>query len=139
MNAMTAQPAFQLFNPDALYDPTASGYSHLAQVHGGAQLLFVAGQGGEDRSGRLSASFSEQARQALANVQSALAHRGASLHDVFKLTLLIVDHCEEKLQAWVEAADRAWGGQMKPACTLIPVPCLALQGMQIEIEAIAAL
>jgi len=139
MNAMTAQPAFQLFNPDALYDPTANGYSHLAQVHGGAQLLFVAGQGGEDRSGHLSASFSEQARQALANVQSALAHRGASLQDVFKLTLLIVDHCEEKLQAWVEAADRAWGGQMKPACTLIPVPCLALQGMQIEIEAIAAL
>lgn len=28
---------------------------------------------------------------------------------------------------------------MKPACTLIPVPRLALDGMQIEIDAIAAL
>lgn len=139
MNVLTSQPAFQLSNPDALYDPTTNGYSHLAQVNGGARLLFVAGQGGEDRNGTLSASFSEQARQALVNVQSALASQGAGLQNVFKLTLLIVDHSEEKLRAWVAEADRAWGDQMKPACTLIPVPRLALEGMHVEIEAIAAL
>jgi enamine deaminase RidA (YjgF/YER057c/UK114 family) len=80
-----------------------------------------------------------QARQALANLQTALRSRGAGLADVFKLTLLIVDHSEEKLRQWVAEAERAWGPQMKPTCTLIPVARLALDAMQIEIEAIAAL
>lgn len=132
------QPVFQLFNPDSLYDPSANGYSHLAEVSGAARLLVVAGQGGEQQDGTLSPSFSEQARQALANVKAALAHRGAGLENVFKLTLLIVDHSQEKLAAWVTEIDRAWGDGMKPTCTLIPVPRLALDGMLIEIEAIAA-
>ncbi|MNJ41035.1 Enamine/imine deaminase [compost metagenome] len=130
---------FQLSNPEGLYDPSINAYSHIAQVSPQARLLYIAGQGGEDSEGRLSARFAEQARQALANVQTALRSRGAGLGDVFKLTLLIVDHSEEKLQQWATEAERAWGPQMKPACTLIPVPRLALDGMQIEIEAIAAL
>ena len=120
---MTA--AFQLFNPEGLYDPSANAYSHVAEVPAGSRLLFIAGQGGEDIGGALSPVFAEQARQALEHV--------------FKLTLLIVDHSEEKLRQWVAAADQAWGPHMKPTCSLIPVPRLALDGMQIEIEAVAAL
>ncbi len=134
---MTA--AFQLFNPEGLYDPSANAYSHVAEVPAGSRLLFIAGQGGEDIGGALSPVFAEQARQALENVQTALASRGAGIEHVFKLTLLIVDHSEEKLRQWVAAADQAWGPHMKPTCSLIPVPRLALDGMQIEIEAVAAL
>lgn len=134
---MTA--AFQLFNPEGLYDPSANAYSHVAEVPAGLRLLFIAGQGGEDIGGALSPVFAEQARQALENVKTALASRGAGIEHVFKLTLLIVDHSEEKLRQWVAAADQAWGPHMKPTCSLIPVPRLALDGMQIEIEAVAAL
>ena len=134
---MTA--AFQLFNPEGLYDPSANAYSHVAEVPAGLRLLFIAGQGGEDIGGALSPVFAEQARQALKNVKTALASRGARIEHVFKLTLLIVDHSEEKLRQWVAAADQAWGPHMKPTCSLIPVPRLALDGMQIEIEAVAAL
>lgn len=129
---------FQLSNPKGLYDPSANAYSHVAEVRGGSRLLFIAGQGGEDATGTLSPLFAEQARQALENVKTALASKGAGIEHVFKLTLLIVDHSEARLREWVAEADRAWGGHMKPVCTLIPVPRLALDGMLVEVEAVAA-
>ena len=139
MTETLSPTAFQLSNPQDLYDPSPNGYSHVAELQPQARLLFIAGQGGEDALGQLSPEFAEQARQALANLGIALASRGAGYGDVVKLTLLIVDHDEAKLRSWVEALDAAWGRGMKPVCTLIPVPCLALSGMQIEIDAVAAL
>ncbi|MBS5849101.1 RidA family protein [Pseudomonas putida] len=136
---MTQSTAFQLSNPEGLYDPSGNAYSHVAEVRADSRLLFIAGQGGEDSNGQLPTLFAEQARQALANLELALASKGASLAQVFKLTLLIVEHSEPRLRQWVAEADRAWGPHMKPACTLIPVPRLALDGMLVEIEAVAAL
>ena len=136
---MTQPAAFALSNPEGLYDPSGNAYSHVAEVRADSRLLFIAGQGGEDSNGQLPPLFAEQARQALANLELALASKGASLAQVFKLTLLIVEHSEPRLRQWVAEADRAWGPHMKPACTLIPVPRLALDGMLVEIEAVAAL
>jgi len=136
---VTQSTAFQLSNPEGLYDPSGNAYSHVAEVRADSRLLFIAGQGGEDSNGQLPPLFTEQARQALANLELALASKGASLAQVFKLTLLIVEHSEPRLRQWVAEADRAWGPHMKPACTLIPVPRLALDGMLVEIEAVAAL
>lgn len=129
--------ALQLSNPEGLYDPSANAYSHVAEVQAGSRLLFIAGQGGEDAQGNLSPLFAEQARQALANLRLALASKGAGLAQVCKLTLLIVEHDQQRLRQWVAEADRAWGTQMKPTCTLIPVPRLALDGMLVEIDAVA--
>ncbi|KFE53540.1 RidA family protein [Pseudomonas syringae] len=139
MSNPSSFPAFELFNPEGLYDPRQNGYSHVAELKPQARLVFIAGQGGENAQGQLSTEFAEQARQALVNLGTALRSRGAGFADVFKLTLLIVGHDEAKLCLWVEALEQAWGGAMKPVCTLIPVPCLALSGMQIEIDAVAAL
>lgn len=139
MTQTLAAAPLKLYNPQGLYDPTPNAYSHLAVVAPGAEWLFVAGQGGEDAQGQLSPVFAEQAAQAISNVRTALQSRGADLQHLFKLTLLIVDHTEERLRMWVEEADRAWAGHMKPVCTLIPVPRLALDGMLIEIEALAAI
>lgn len=136
---MTHPTAFQLSNPEGLYDPGDNAYSHVAEVRAGSRLLFIAGQGGEDRHGQLSPLFAEQARQALANLELALGSKGANLAQVFKLTLLIVDHSQTRLREWVAEADKAWGPQLKPTCTLIPVARLALDDMLVEIEAVAAL
>ncbi|MDR2308422.1 MAG: RidA family protein [Paucimonas sp.] len=136
---MNPSAAFTLSNPEGLYDPSANAYSHVAEVQAGSRLVYIAGQGGEDLAGHLSARFDEQARQALVNLKIALASRGASLQQVFKLTLLVVDHSEERLRQWVAQAERAWDGAMTPTCTLIPVPRLALDGMLVEVEAVAAL
>ncbi|WP_312937019.1 RidA family protein [Pseudomonas sp.] len=136
---MTAIAAFNLSNPPGLYDPTPNAYSHVAEVRAGSRLLFIAGQGGEGPDGQLSTLFAEQARQALSNLHTALAAQGAGLEHVCKLTLLIVDHSQARLAEWVEVAGQAWGHAPKPTCTLIPVPRLALDGMLVEIDAVAAL
>jgi len=135
----TAIPAFTLTNPAGLYDPAPNGYSHVAELQPGARLAFIAGQGGENEKGELSADFREQVRQAFNNLSIALDAVGATTGDVAKLTVLIVDHSEEKLHIFGEELSRAFGPAMKPTCTLIPVPRLALDGMLFEVEAIAVL
>jgi enamine deaminase RidA (YjgF/YER057c/UK114 family) len=77
-------------------------------------------------------------RQALANLQTALAAAGAGISDVMKLTVLIVDHNESKLAVLGAELGLVWGSLMKPTCTLIPVPRLALDALLIEVEAVAA-
>ena len=132
-------PAFTLTNPPGLYDPAPNGYSHLAVLKPGARLAFIAGQGGENERGELPADFRAQVRQALHNLRTALKAAGADTRDVLKLTVLIVDHNEQRLHVFGEELARAFGPGPKPTCTLIPVPRLALDGMLFEVEAVAAL
>jgi enamine deaminase RidA (YjgF/YER057c/UK114 family) len=128
----------QLINPPSLYDPAPNGYSHMATVPaGGVRFVLLAGQGGEDRHGVLSPDFRTQLRQAMDNVCHALEAAGATPSDVARTLVLIVDHSEERLRMLGEEFDRVWGDAAKPACTLIPVPRLALDGMLVEIEATA--
>jgi enamine deaminase RidA (YjgF/YER057c/UK114 family) len=134
-----AAPALQFLNPQGLYDPAPNGYSHLAVADMPARLIFVAGQGGEDAQGRLPADFAGQVEQALRNLCTALAAAGARPRDVAKLSVLIVDHSEARLAVFSSALKALWGDAPTPACTLIPVPRLALDGMLFEIEATAVL
>ena len=99
--------------------------------------MLASGQGGEDREGQLPPTFREQLRQALDNMLAALAAAGATAQDVARTLVLVVDHDEEKLHLLGAEFDRIWGSALKPACTLVPVPRLALDGMLIEIEATA--
>ncbi|WP_395676409.1 RidA family protein [Inquilinus sp.] len=131
--------ALTLNNPAGLYDPSANGYSHLAEVRAGARLVFVAGQGGENEKAELSPDFRAQVRQAFANLRTALAAAGAGPGDVAKLTVLIVDHTEAKLHDLGAELEQTFGSGKKPTCTLIPVPRLALDAMLFEVEAVAVL
>jgi len=128
-----------LVNPPGLYDPAPNGYSHIAVVPAGTRLAFIAGQGGETADGQLSNDFREQVRQAMANLLIAIEAAGGQSSQVAKLTVLIVDHSEQRLGILGEELTRAFGEQVKPACTLIPVPRLALDGMLFEIDAVVAL
>ncbi len=123
-------------NPKGLYDPAPNGYSHLAMYPAGWRIVLASGQGGETEDETLSDDFRTQFKQALANTETVLAAAGAKMLDVAKVTLLIVEHDEEKFRVMTEEIERVWG-ERKPANTLIPVPALALPGMQIEIDAIA--
>ena len=55
-----------------------------------------------------------------------------------KITVMIVQHDMQRL-AIMQAAQRTILGSHHPAATLIPVPCLALPQMQIEVEAVVDL
>jgi enamine deaminase RidA (YjgF/YER057c/UK114 family) len=124
-------------NPPGLYDPRPNGYSHVVVADAPARIICIAGQGGEDASGVLCEDFTTQVKQALRNLQTALQAANASLADVAKITALIVDHTEERLHIFSSALRATWGDHPAPACTLIPVPRLALDGMLFEIDATA--
>ena len=131
-------PTVQLLNPPGLYDPSGNGYSHVARLAPNVRLVYTAGQGGEDADSQLSPDFAEQVRQAFANLQIALAAADAQIKDVAKLTVLIVDHSQERLHILGAEVARVWGALPAPVCTLIPVPRLALDEMLFEVEAVAA-
>ncbi len=141
MDTATGRPnpmPLVLANPPGLYDPAPNGYSHIAMVAPGSRLILIAGQGGEDEAEMLSPDFRAQVRQALRNLQIALTAAGVAFGDVAKLTVLIVDHDHDKLKIFGSELQRAWASNaLKPACTLIPVVRLALDGMLFEIEATA--
>lgn len=81
--------------------------------------------------------FSEQCDQAFQNLRNALQHVQADLMDIAVLRVLVVDHSPKKHQFLIQEMQKRRKHHDFPACTLIPVPCLAIPGMLIEIEATA--
>lgn len=140
MNTIAQQKqikAFSLVNPNTLYNPKPFAYSHVAEIRHFTRVLHISGQGGENPQGKLSQSFAEQVQQAFTNLKNALEYVDASIFDIAVLRILIVNHTPKKHQCLIEHIHSLWGQHDFPACTLIPVPNLALPGMQIEIEATA--
>ncbi len=135
----TQNARLNFINPNGLYDPRCNGYSHVAVAKGPGTIVYVAGQGGEDAAGGLSPLFARQVEQAMRNLRCALRAAGAVPSDVARLTVLVVDHSPERLRIVTAAIRETWGDAPAPACTLIPVPKLALEGMLFEIEATAVL
>lgn len=128
----------QRINPVGLYDPSPNGYTHVAIAPPGATIIYIAGQGGEDENGNLVDDFAAQLKQAFANLCIALSAAGASPEHVVKLTTLVVDHNESKLQQLGAQLQAMWG-ERTPTQTLIPVPRLALDGMLFEVDAVAVI
>ncbi|MGL5871817.1 MAG: RidA family protein [Xenococcaceae cyanobacterium] len=128
----------KFINPDGLYDPSPNGYSHIAIAPPKARIIFIAGQGGEDKDGQIATDFTVQLKQAFINLRIALDAVGAHPEQVMKLTTLVVEHNEFKLQQLGEEVKAIWGEQA-PTQTLIPVPRLALDGMLFEVDAVVAI
>lgn len=134
---MTTQ-AQEFKNPASLFDPTPYGFSHMVTVPQDYKLIFIAGQGGEENTaGKLSPDFRQQVAFSLHNIQVALASDTLTMNNVIKLTTLVVDHNAEKLNIIVEEFNKVWPAKNFPINTLIPVPKLAIDGMLVEIEALA--
>ena len=135
---MTTANAQTFHNPDALFNPSPYGFSHVAVVPGGSKLVFVAGQGGEEnKEGKLSADFRTQVQHSLNNIKIALQTQQLSMKSVVKVTTLVVDHNTEKLNIIIEEFKKIWPDKQFPVNTLIPVPRLALDNMLVEIDAVA--
>nr|WP_294785090.1 RidA family protein [uncultured Flavobacterium sp.] len=125
-------------NPDSLFDPTPYGFSHASSVKTSGELVYISGQsGGLGKDHILSSDFREQVQTALKNLTIVLDSYKLKPENVMKITILIVDHSSEKLKIWEEEMSKTWKNKPFPASTLIPVPKLALDKMQIEVDAVA--
>jgi enamine deaminase RidA (YjgF/YER057c/UK114 family) len=126
-----------LINPTGLADPTDKGFSHLAIVPPGAKTVYISGQFGADVTGRIvSDDYAGQLRQSFRNLRIAIEAAGAVPQSVAKLTILIVNHSDDKLPPLREELKALFGAH-RPTITLMPVPRLAQSSMLFEIEAVA--
>lgn len=123
-------------NPHDVSKP--NGYTQVVIVNGG-RLIFISGQVGLDKDGKISSDFASQARQAFTNIQAALAAAGAKPANLVKLNYYVVGLNHDKLLALREARDRIIDKDHPPASTLAGVQALFREDVQLEIEAEAIL
>jgi enamine deaminase RidA (YjgF/YER057c/UK114 family) len=71
-------------------------------------------------------------------MKSALAEAGARFENVIKFNVYVTDVASQ-LAPWREIRDRYVSVSTPPASTLVQVPRLALDGLLVEVEAIAFL
>lgn len=125
-------------NPIGIFDPTPFGFCHTVKAPANGELVYISGQsGGEGLEHILSDDFRHQVRALLSNLDIALKAHELCFNNVLKITILIVDHNQAKLDIWSEEMKKFWSADRLPASTLIPVPTLALNDMQIEVDAVA--
>jgi enamine deaminase RidA (YjgF/YER057c/UK114 family) len=124
-------------NPDSLARPR--GYSH--GMKGQGELLFVAGQVGWNREGRLvSADLVEQFAQALDNLLEVVGRAGGRPESLARMVIYVTDKKEYRLRAKpLGEAYRKRLGKHFPAMVLVEVKSLLEDDAKIEIEAIAIL
>jgi len=125
-------------NPPALFRPP--GYSHVVEVTGPGRTIYIAGQVGIDRGGKIAGAPGDaraQIVQAFENLKTALTEVGATFADVVKITNYLVDIAH--LKDFREVRDSYIDTAAPPASTLLVVSRLAVDGLLFEIDAVAAL
>jgi enamine deaminase RidA (YjgF/YER057c/UK114 family) len=125
-------------NPETLSKPP--GYSHVVEVTGPGRLVYIAGQLGLDRSGRLVGGPDDvraQVEQAFENLKGALAATGATMADIVKINSYLTDMTH--LSTFREVRNKYLNLSAPPASTLVAISELAVPGALFEIEAVAVL
>ena len=124
-----------LLRPEGLVHSPA--FSHVAVVPPGATTVYVGGQNAVDAGGRLTGDgdVAAQTSLAMANLVTALAAAGATVHDLVMLTILVVEDAD--LSAAYPVAATALAGASPPV-SVGRVAGLAVPGALVEVGAVAA-
>ena len=132
---MTENSLMSLLRPDGLVRSPA--FSHVAVVPPGATTVYVGGQNAVDADGNLVGGddIAAQTQQVMANLVTALAAAGATVHDLVSVTILIAERADLALAYPVAA--RALDGAT-PTVLATRVAGLAVPGALLEVGAVAA-
>lgn len=126
----------EYLNPAGLHKNPA--FTNVIVVSGATKTLYIGGQDAVDAAGNIvgKGDIAAQSEQALHNIQVALAAGGATLENIIKWTIYIVQG--QPLGPGFAAFQRIWGNRPNPpAITGVYVAGLANPDFLVEIEAIA--
>lgn len=123
-------------NPDTLH--TNPAFTQVAIVEAPTKMIYVGGQNAVNIEGEIVGSDMEsQTTQTMKNLIAALDAAGATLGNVFKMTIYIVQgqSLQEGLEAFSQLSDKSAN---PPTISVIFVTGLAHPEFLIEIDAVAA-
>ncbi len=127
-------------NPDSLFN--LDGFTQVVSATGG-KTIYIAGQGAFDKDFKLvgEGDYYAQTIQALTNLKLALEAGGAVPADIVSSTMYIVGMNEKSVYEFSRAMAKVLDGQPFPpnASSMIGVASLAMEGMLVEISAIAVI
>lgn len=109
------------------------GYARAIRM---GRHVHVSGTTATDANGQIvgRGDLYQQTKQALANIESALEEAGATMEDVVRTRIFVVD-----IDRW-EAVGRAHGevfGAIRPATSMVEVSRLIEPELLVEVEAVA--
>ncbi len=118
-------------------NPRPVGYSDAVSISGG-QTIYVSGQVPVNEKGELvgKGDLKAQTIQVFENLKKVLAQAGATLEDVVKVNIYIVN-CKPEDVATFRAVRKTYFVKDPPASTLVGVTSLVDPDFLIEIEVVA--
>ena len=125
----------RFINPRGLSKPP--GYTHVVEATAPARFVYIAGQLGIDRDGKLSSNFRQQAVQTFENLKTALASVDAQFKHVVKFNNYLTDL--KHLPIFRQVRDSYLADERRPASTTLAISGLAREGALLEVEAVAVL
>jgi enamine deaminase RidA (YjgF/YER057c/UK114 family) len=129
-----ANPRF--LNPETIAKPF--GYTHVVEATAPGRIIYISGQLGLDRNGKIvgkPGDFEAQAAQTFENMKAALAAVGAGFEHVIKLNnyMINMDH----IPIFRTVRDRFVNTAAPPASTTVAISQLAIKEALFEMEAVA--
>jgi enamine deaminase RidA (YjgF/YER057c/UK114 family) len=126
----------RFINPKGLMRPGT--YTPVVATHGG-RTLYVAGQIALNEKGELvgAGDLAAQAEQVYQNVGLALKGAGATMNDLVKITVYVVNLKPEQRDLMGKVRARHVNPDNPPASTLVGVQALAKPEFLVEVEAVA--
>ena len=129
----------KIVNPDALGKPLGQ-YSQITRVKA-SEFIFIAGQVGVDKEGKIVGDFDAQCAQTFANIGAALQSVGAGWGNIVEFTTYMV-HSQDipKFMAYrLREFPKMFVNGAYPPNTLLMIDRLVQEPLLIEVQAIAAL
>jgi enamine deaminase RidA (YjgF/YER057c/UK114 family) len=129
----------KILNPEALGKPLGQ-YSQITRVKA-SEYIFIAGQVGVDRDGKVADGFDAQCVQTFANIETALKSVGAGWGNIVQFTTYLV-HSQDipKFMTYrLREFPKMFSNGAYPPNTLLMIDRLVQEPLLVEVQAVAAL
>lgn len=128
-------------NPDGLFKLDA--FTQIVTAQSAGKVAYIAGQGAFDADFQLvgPGDLHAQTVQAFRNLRTSVESVGGQVDQIVSTTMYIVEITPEKVDVFGRAMAEALDGRPFPpnASSMIGVQGLAVEGMLVEISAVAVL